>query len=34
MRTWFAKLSKSRQQDLVVSLVAFVLIFIAFLVSR
>lgn len=34
MKKWFDKLSKSRKQDLVVSLVAFVLIFIAYLISR
>ena len=34
MKKWFDNLSKSRKQDLIVSLVAFILIFIAYLISR
>lgn len=34
MKNWFSKLSKSRQQDLIVSMVAFALIFVAYLISR
>jgi hypothetical protein len=34
MKQWFDRLSKSRKQDLIVSIVAFILIFIAYLISR